>query len=208
MEMVQEKTGAPAATAVPAPLRVLLAEDEAPTANAVKRQLQALGYTVVAVTGNGEEAVKRCAELRPDVVLMDINMPGMDGVEAARRITETQPTNIIFLTGVTDREMTERASQTEAFGYLVKPVTTEQLQAAVRMAMKRFEQFYEVRQEVQDLKQALADRKVIERAKGILMSRKGLSEEDAYKRIRLESHHRNKKMAEVAQTILDAEEFL
>jgi response regulator NasT len=189
-------------------LRILLAEDDAAAAGAVRKQLQAPGFTVVGVSGNGEDAVRQALELRPDVVLMDIHMPGLDGIEAARRITESCPTNIIFLTGITDREMTERAAQTDAFGYLVKPVTTEQLQATVRLAGRRFDQFREVRRQVSDLKQALADRKVIERAKGILMARKGLTEEDAYKRIRLESHHRNKKMAEIAQTILDAEEFL
>jgi response regulator NasT len=189
-------------------VRVLLAEDEAPQANATRRMLQAMGYTVVGVSASGEDAVKAAVELRPDVVLMDIHMPGMDGIEAARRIGEAAPANIIFLTGLADREMTEKAAQTEAYGYLVKPVTSEQLQAAIRLAVRRFEQFKEVRQEVADLKQALSDRKVIERAKGILMARKGLTEEDAYKRIRLESHHKNKKMAEIAQTILDAEEFL
>src|SRR5207302_1125226 len=131
--------------------------------------LPRLGHQVVAVAQTGRELVERCRALRPDLVIADIRMPDLDGIDAAEEIYRDRPVPIILISAHHDPELIERASRNHILAYLVKPIRQGDLQPAIGIALRRFEQFQALRQEADDLRQALEDRKVIERAKGLLM---------------------------------------
>ncbi len=190
------------------PLRILLAEDEAIIAMGISAILQRLGFHVAARVKNGQEAVRKVRELRPDLAILDIKMPGMDGLEAARQILAEQPIPIIILTAFSERQLVAEADQIGVASYLVKPVAEEDLLPAITLAVSRFQQLQDLRAEVGDLKEALKARKVIEKAKGVLMQRQGLTEEEAYRRLQKQSRDRNIPMVQLAEAILTAEEIL
>lgn len=190
------------------PLRILLAEDEAIIAMGINAILQRLGFLVAARVKNGQEAVRKVRELRPDLAILDIKMPGMDGLEAARQILAERPIPIIILTAFSERQLVAEADQIGVASYLVKPVAEEDLLPAITLAVSRFQQLQDLRAEVGDLKEALKARKVIEKAKGILMQRQGLTEEEAYRRLQKQSRDRNIPMVQLAEAILTAEEIL
>ena len=188
--------------------RVLIAEDNAKTRLFLKNQLELMGFEVVAAVPNGEEAVKLVPELKPDLVIMDIKMPKMNGIEAAKEISSKGLIPIILITGLSSDELAAQAIEAGVFAYLVKPVTKKHLEPAIKIALARYEQFKSLKTEVLDLKDAIETRKLVERAKGILMKRCNISEDDAFKLLQTHSQKENKKMKEVAENIVAASKLI
>lgn len=184
------------------PLRVLIAEDESLTRTILRARLEKLGHQVVAEAENGLQAVEAARATKPDVILMDIRMPEMDGIEAARQIVAEHPCALLFLTAYNDEELVEQATETGALAYLMKPFRKEDLAPALEVAIRRFRQLQDQNQEIACLKEALETRKRIERAKGILMDRHGMTEQDAFSYIHFTARNQNKKMREIAERIL------
>lgn len=186
-------------------LRVVLAEDEPAVAAAIVEQLRALGHRVVGKAATGEEAVRLAAEQRPDVIVMDIRMPDCDGIEAARRIAESCPAPVVFLTGYFDEELVAGAVASGGLAYLLKPAVSAQLGAALDLAHTRFHEMKDMKDHIARLNRALEARKLVARAKGILMQRCGLTEHEAHRRMQQEASRSNVKLAELANSILAAE---
>jgi AmiR/NasT family two-component response regulator len=189
-------------------LRILIADDESIRLMSLRGQLAALGHRVVAEASNGREAVLMAGALQPDLAIMDIRMPVMDGIEAAERITQARPIPIILLTAYSEAQLVERAAQANIAAYLMKPVAAEDLLPAITLALARFRQFEALHREVTDLREALEARKIIERAKGILMRRLDLTEEEAFRRLQKQSQDTNRRLADVAQAIVTADQML
>ena len=190
------------------PLRVLIAEDEALTRTILRARLEKLGHTVIAEAENGAQAVEAARANKPDVIIMDIRMPEMDGIEAARRIVSEHPCAILFLTAFSEDALVEQAGEAGAIAYLMKPFRKEDLSPALEIAVKRYRQIQSQSKEISELKDTLETRKLIERAKGILMDRHGLKEEEAFKRIHFQARNQNKKMREIAESIITASELI
>jgi response regulator NasT len=171
-----------------------------------KKVLAHLGHDVVAVAADGLELVEQCRHTTPDLVITDIAMPNLDGLEALRIIGRERPIPGIIVSAHHDNELVRRALQEQVLAYLVKPITIEDLQPAIALAMQRYREFEALHAQAENLKQALEDRKLLERAKGILMARTGLSEPDAFRRLQLLSSTQNRKMVEVARMIVTADE--
>jgi two-component system, response regulator PdtaR len=189
-------------------VRILVCEDESLTALCLQKALALMGHLVVGEARDGEEAVTLAECLRPDVILMDVRMPRLDGIEATNRIMRMCPTAIIMVTAYSDEGLVRQALDAGASGYLVKPVRDDQLQPAISVARTRFTQFKELVTELKDLKETLEVRKVVERAKGILMQRRKLSEEEAYRQMQRVSRNRRQSLREIAQHIITAAELL
>lgn len=188
-----------------ASLRIAVADDEPDMQRYFEKILPRMGHEVIIVADNGRELVERCLQLHPDLVISDIKMPVMDGIQAAQMLYEQLPIPVILVSAHYDQELIERAEGDHVLAYLVKPIKQADLGPAIAIAMRRFEQFQEVQKEAADLRQALADRKLIERAKGILMKRVGLDEPAAFQRLQKTASATNQKLVEVARTILGAE---
>lgn len=189
-------------------LRVLIAEDEPLVAGVLAEQLSQLGHRVVGEATDGEEAVRLCLDARPDLVIMDIKMPRLDGLAASRAILEQAPVPIILLTAYTNDEFIEEAANVGIMDYLVKPVDERDLVPAIRLALSHFEQLQSLRHEVEDLREALETRKLVERAKGVLMRRLNLTEEEAFSRIQRQARNRQAKMRDIAAAIIAADEIM
>lgn len=189
-------------------LRTLVAEDEAAVARLLVKQLASFGLTVAGQARDGDEAVALAGSLRPDLIILDLKMPGRDGLEAAREILQERLLPIILITGHVESEFVERAAELGIMGYLTKPFDSRALYAAISVALAQYAQIRLLRDEVGSLREALETRKLVERAKGILMDRSGLSESDAMHRLRQESRNRNLKLGEVARAIILAHETL
>jgi len=189
------------------PLRILIADDDSLHIMSLRQQLEELGHQVVAEAHNGREAVVLAAEQQPDLAMLDIVMPELDGIEAARRIAVERPLPIILISAHSETSLAQRADEAGVFAYLVKPVTAEDLRPALLLARTRFEEFEVLRQEVADLRQALDTRKLVERAKGILMKRLDIGEEEAFRRLQKRSQDENRRMREVAEAIITADEM-
>jgi response regulator NasT len=187
-------------------LRIAIADDEPDMRDYFAKILPRLGHQVVAQARDGRELVEQCRALRPDLVITDIKMPEMDGIDAAIALYKDAPVPVILVSAYHDAELVERAEADHIMGYLVKPIKQADLGPVINLALRRFEQFQELRQEAADLRQALEDRKLIERAKGILMKKAGLDEATAFRRLQKLASDRNLKLAEVARIILTAEE--
>ncbi len=188
--------------------RILIAEDNDLVSLTLEEQLKGLGYDVVGIARSGVEAVAMTNRLHPDLVIMDIRMPEMDGTEAAARIREQCPVPIIMLTAYAEREMISRAEAAGAMAYLVKPINENELPPAIAIALARFKEAQELQASVYELQESLEARKLIERAKGILMQRLGLSEREAYERLRQRARDKRAKMKDIARAIIEAEELL
>lgn len=191
-----------------APLRILIAEDDPLVAVTLTDQLDELGHDVIAVASDGEEAVTMVREDRPDIVILDIKMPNRDGISAAEEITQEFDLPILMLTAYSERPLVLRAAEAGALAYLLKPVAAEELSAALRLALARHKEKEALRSEVEKLAESLHERETIDKAKAILMERVGLSENEAYSRMRQRAREKRVKMVQVAQTIIAAEEFL
>jgi two-component system, response regulator PdtaR len=190
------------------PLKILIADDESIRLLSLRAQLTALGHRVVAEAATGSEAVSLAERTHPDLAILDIKMPLMDGIEAAQRITEARAIPIILLTAYGEAQLVERAAQANISAYLMKPVAEEDLLPAITLALMRFREFQALRREVADLREALEARKVIERAKGILMRRLDLTEDEAFRRLQRQSQDTNRRLAEVAQALIVADQML
>lgn len=188
------------------PLRIVVADDEPDMRDYFRKILPRLGHQVVAAAQNGHELIDQCKALRPRLVITDIKMPDMDGIEAAVEIYKECPVPIILVSAYHDPELVARAEADHIMGYLVKPIKQADLVPVIALAMRRFEQFQALRQEAADLRQALEDRKVIERAKGILMKRGPMEEPAAFRRLQKLASEKNRKLIEIAQMIVVAEE--
>lgn len=188
--------------------RILIAEDNDLVSLTLEEQLKGLGYDVVGIARSGTEAITLANRLSPDLIIMDIRMPEMEGTEAAAIIKNQSPVPIIMLTAYADKETIRKAEMAGALAYLVKPVNENELPPAIDIALARFKEIQSLRTEVVELQDSLEARKLIERAKGILMQRLGLSERDAYERLRQRARDKRTKMKDIAQAIIEAEELL
>jgi response regulator NasT len=168
----------------------------------LREMLTNQGYLVVGDTGDGRSAVNLARELRPDIVLMDIKMPDMDGIEAASILTREHIAPVVLLTAFSQRELVERAKEAGVVGYLVKPIQEADLAPAIEIALARFKEFRALGQEVDSLQDQLDTRKLVDRAKGILMDTQGLTEAAAFRRIQRMSMNTRKSMKEIAQAIV------
>lgn len=187
-------------------LRVLIAEDEWLVAFTLRRQLEERGCEVIGIAATGDEAIELCRSGHPEAVLMDIRMPGTDGLEATRRIMQDCPTCIVMLTAAGEHEQVAMAQEAGAMAYIVKPVSGEQVLPAVELALQRYKEFIALRGEVENLHEAFETRKMVERAKGILMQRAHLSEPEAFRRLQKFAMDRRLSLKAVAQKILDVAE--
>jgi AmiR/NasT family two-component response regulator len=183
-------------------IRVIIADDESLIRMDLREMLANLGYLVVGEVGDGRSAVNLARELRPDVVIMDIKMPDMDGIDAAKILTEERIAPVILLTAYSQKDLVERAKEAGVVGYMVKPFREADLVPAIEVALARFKEFEALHKEVNDLQLALETRKLVDRAKGILMDSQGLSESDAFRKIQKMSMNTRKPMKEVAEAII------
>lgn len=189
-------------------LRIAIADDESDTREFLQGVLKRLGHEVTVVAETGRQLVERCAARRPELIITDIKMPDMDGIEAAREICRDGLVPIIVLSAYHDPEFVERAERNHIAAYLVKPVKAASLGPAISIVMRRFGEFEELQKEASDLRQALEDRKIIERAKGILMKEARLDEETAFRRLQKLASSRSQKLAVVARTIVETADVL
>ena len=186
--------------------RVIVADDESIVRMDLREMLESLGYLVVGEAGDGESAVHLSRELKPSIVIMDIKMPGMDGIEAGRILTEERIAPVLLLTAYSQQDLVDRAKQAGVMAYIVKPFHEADLAPAIEVALRRWNEFRTLEREVDDLKEALETRKLVDRAKGILMDTLGLSEADAFRRIQKTSMDQRKPMKDVAEAIVLAHE--
>ena len=186
--------------------RIVIADDESIIRMDLREMLSNLGYLVIGEVGDGLSAVNLSRELRPDLVIMDIKMPDMDGIEAARILTEAKIAPVLLLTAYSQRELVTRAREAGVVGYLVKPFQESDLVPAIEVALARFAEFNALEKEVGDLQEALETRKLVDRAKCILMDSQDLAEADAFRKIQKMSMNTRKPMKEVAEAIILAHE--
>lgn len=186
-------------------IRVVIAEDEAIIRLDLKETLEEEGYEVVGETGRGDKAVDLVRELRPDLAILDIKMPGMDGIEAARLITKDRVCGVLVLTAFSQREVIEQARDAGALAYLVKPFQKTDLVPAIEVAIARFKEMQALNGEVDALEEQLETRKAIDRAKGILIDQCSLSEADAYGFIQRGAMNHRSTMKDVADMVIAGE---
>lgn len=209
-ESADRPQDSPAAEDSPAPgdagrpgVRAVVAEDEALIRLDIVESLTAAGYEVVAEAGDGRAAVDAVREHRPDVVVMDVKMPVMDGLSAAEEIASERLAPVVMLTAFSQRELVERARTAGAMAYVVKPFTEADLVPAIELAVARFDELRSLEEEVKDLTERFETRKLVERAKALLQSHMDLSEPEAFRWIQKTSMDRRLTMREVAQTVVD-----
>lgn len=188
--------------------RILVADDEKMVATGLQGQLSALGHEVVAVVDDGEHAVEACRRLNPDLVILDIEMPGLDGLAAARHIAREPGTPVIILTAHGHPNLVDQAVQEGVIQYLLKPVSNVSLHAAIQTALGQMDEIRVLRENVASLETTLRERKVIERAKGILMARRSLTEPEAFRLLQRQSQDRRISMAKLAEIIVQADDLL
>ena len=182
--------------------QVVLAEDEALIRLDLKEMLEEEGYDVVGEAGDGESAIRLARERSPDLVVLDIKMPGMDGLTAAERISEERLAPVLVLTAFGQRELVERAAEAGAMGYLVKPFQKGDVVPAIELAVARYQEAVALEREVADLTERLETRKLVDRAKGILMDRYGMKEADAFRFLQKAAMDGRLPMREVAGRVL------
>jgi AmiR/NasT family two-component response regulator len=190
------------------PYRVVIAEDEALIRLDLKEMLEEPGesaYVVIGEASDGDTAVHLAADLKPDLVIMDVKMPVLDGISAAEQITARRLAPVVILTAFSQRELVQRASNAGAMAYLVKPFTKADLVPAIEIAVSRFAELNALQSEVGDLRERLAMRKLLDRAKGVLQASRGMTEPEAFRWIQKTSMDRRMTMRALAQEILDGQ---
>jgi len=188
-------------------MRILIADDEPVIRMGLKTMLEEHGYKVVGEASDGEQAVTLAGKTSPDLIFMDIKMPGLDGIAAASTIMTRSPKPIILLTAWSERDLVQRAQEAGVLAYLVKPVREAELIPAIEVAMARFQELRTLQQEVGTLKETLETRKLVERAKGILMKREGIDEPEAFLRIQRQSRNTRTPMRDIAKAILVSDDL-
>lgn len=183
-------------------LKIIIADDEALIRMDLREMLAAAGHTIIAEGANGEEALEATRDLHPDLVIMDVKMPKMDGLTAAKLINEEQLAPVLLLTAYSQKDIVEQAKEAGVLAYIVKPVREEQLFPALEIAVSRFKEFQSFKEEVEQLRASLATRKLL--GKGILMTAHGFTEQEAYRRMQQFSMNRRMSIKDVAQAIIDA----
>ena len=183
--------------------RVVIAEDEAIIRLDLQETLEEEGYEVVGSTGRGDEAVAMVRDLKPDLAILDIKMPGMDGISAAKEIAGGRWAAVLILTAFSQRDLVEQARDAGAIGYLVKPFQKSDLVPAIEVAIGRFAELRALEQEVHSLEEQLTTRRVVERARGVLMDKHNLSENEAFSFIQHSAMRQRAKMRVVAEQVLD-----
>ena len=189
-------------------IKIYIAEDESIILMNFKMILQQLGYEVVGSAVNGEKALKDILELKPDLLLLDINMPRLDGISLFESVSKAYDAACIFITGHFSEAFVEKAKKAGALGYLIKPVDEKQLKASIEVAVARFDERCILRDETEKLRADLSDRKYIERAKGILMDSFGLKEGEAMARLQKLSRDKNKKLAVIARDMIERDRII
>lgn len=182
--------------------RVVIAEDEAIIRLDLKETLEEEGYEVVGETGRGDEAVRLVRELKPDVVILDVKMPGLDGLAAARELNTTRESAVLILTAFSQRDLIEQARDAGALAYLVKPFQRSELIPALEVALGRFQEMKALESEVKDLAEQLETRRAVDRAKGLLMDHHALSEQDAFRYVQQTAMRERTTMRSIAERIL------
>lgn len=182
--------------------RIVIADDESLICMDLREMLEEEGHEVVGIGSDGVEALELVKEKKPDLVILDVKMPRLDGIQAAKMIAHDNLAPVILLTAFGDREMVERARDSFVFGYVMKPVDEKSLFPAIEIAVGQFSHRREIVSHVREVEQELAARKIIDRAKGLLMSYYGISEEEAHRRMQLTSMKRGLPVTEVAQRII------
>ena len=185
-------------------MRILVADDEQASAHALKELLEVIGHQVVGPAADGDEAVRLASEQRPDLAILDLDMPRLSGLDAIDRITRSRPIPVIVLTGHSEPEYVDRAAALPVFHYLSKPAGAAALIPAIRLAAARFEDWSRLSGQVDELSHRIEDRKTIERAKGILMETRRITEDEAFALLRRDSQRRSRPMCEVARAIVVA----
>ena len=185
-------------------LRILIADNESIIRMDLKELLEEAGHEVVGEAPDGLKAVELTRTLKPDLVIMDIKMPEMDGIAAAKIISNEKLAPVLLLTAYSQKEIVEKAKDSGVLAYLVKPVKESNLFPAMEIALSRFKEYMEIEQELLDLRNSLETRKILDRAKGMLMDAYNLSEQEAFRRIQQYSMAKRKSIREVAEDIIDA----
>lgn len=188
-------------------IRVVIADDESIIRLDLKTLLEEMGHVVVGEAADGQKALELTRTLKPDVVIMDIKMPVMDGLDAAKIISEEKIAPVVLLTAYSQKDLIERAKEAGVFAYLVKPFQESDLMPAVEIAISRYLEMQELETTVGDLESKLETRKIVDRAKGILMDKYKMSEAEAFRRIQQQSMNQRRSMKEIAEAIIIAHEI-
>ena len=186
-------------------LRISIADDEPDMRDFFERMLPRCGHQVVSCAETGRQLIEHCRELSPDLVITDIKMPDLDGIEASTQICRERAVPVILVSAYHDSTLIERAESDHVIAYLVKPIVFADLQPAIAVAMRRFAELQDLRKECSDLKQALTDRKVIEQAKGVLMKVAHVDEKEAFRRLQALASESNRKLVDAAQQVVSME---
>jgi response regulator NasT len=185
-------------------LRIVIADDEPIIRLDLRRTLENMGHLVIGEASDGAQAVEITRELKPDVAILDIKMPNMDGIDAAKVISTEGIAPVVLLTAYSQKDLVDRAKDAGVFYYLVKPFKEADLMPAIELAIARFDEFMKLDDEITSLEEKLETRKAVDRAKGILMDMYGLKEQDAFRRIQVQSMNTRKSMREIAEAIIIA----
>jgi response regulator NasT len=188
-------------------LRIAVADDEPQMRGYYEQMLPLCGYEVVAVAGSGRDLVEQCRRTQPDLVLSDVRMPDGDGLDASREICGERQLPFILVSAYHDPELISRVLEHPVAAYLVKPLCQGDLEATIPLMMRRFQEMQALREETATLRRSLEERKIVERAKGAMMKRMGLGEQEVFRRLRKLASNRNRKLAEIAEQVLQAEEI-
>ena len=188
-------------------MRVVIADDESIIRMDLKTLLEEMGHEVAGEAADGQKALELTRSLKPDVVIMDIKMPVMDGLDAAKIIAQEKIAPVVLLTAYSQKDLIERAKEAGVFGYLVKPFQESDLMPAIEIAISRYLEMHELESTVGDLENKLETRKIVDRAKGILMDKLSMSEADAFRRIQQQSMNQRRSMKEIAEAIIIAHEI-
>lgn len=185
-------------------LRIVIVDNESIIRMDIREMLEEAGHIVLGEASDGAQAIELAKKHRPDLVIMDIKMPEMDGISAAKVISAQKLAPVLLLTAYSQKEIVEKAKDSGVLAYLVKPVKENNLFPAIEIAISRFREFMELEKELEDVKGSLETRKILDRAKGILMDAYQLTEQEAYRRIQQYSMSKRKSIREVAEAIIDA----
>ena len=187
-------------------LRILVVDDESLIRMDITEMLEDAGHEVVAEGENGQQAIELAREYNPDIIIMDVKMPVMDGISAAKIISEEEIAPVLLLTAFSQEDIVDKASEAGVIGYLVKPIREEQLFPAIKVAVQRFRDYKSLGLELEKLQESLESRKLLDRAKGILMTAHGLTEQEAYRRMQQFSMNKRISLKELAEKIIAAAE--